>query len=222
MCPKNIPVRPGLSWRGLTIGKSTLNDLNELYGVIATRVDPDYKGAFADIYGIALTGTASIKRKLSGAVEACVVNWKIAALAISTVSDAELSDFVPDWITRFGIPDIVRWSVGGSWRYRDLVWPQQGLGLHVDLGDASLKLAYVTLVVFFPPLQAEIEMAQWPYAQMQNTRPDLPDDGFPQEQNPFDFPSMLATSNANQTATAIMAASPAATLSPRSTPARVH
>ncbi len=211
MCPKDIPLREGRSWRGITIGRSHLFDLEELYGVRATRVQISYfAGTFADLYGITLTDSASIARKLALGFQACIVDGKIAALAIRLVSDAQLSDYLEPWIIRFGAPEIISWSVGvgESWRYRTLIWPRQGLALYVDRGDLSPQGAFVTDVIFFPPAQSKEDLLGWPYAQLQTT----PLIGLEGEDsgplNPFDFAGMLATATAQSLPTPTLASTP--------------
>ncbi len=172
MCPKDVPLRQGLSWRGIVIGKSYLFDLEDLYGVRATRISMDYfHGSFADLYGITLTGRASIERKLALGFQACIVDGKVAALAVVPVNDIQLSDYLEGWITKFGPPEIISWpvGVGESYRYRTLIWPKQGLALYVDRGDFSPKGALVTTVIFLPPVRDPADLAKWPYSQLQTT-----------------------------------------------------
>lgn len=197
MCPENIPLESGLSWRGIIVGQSYLQDLEDLYGVVAAQVEPNLRGTFAPVYRISLTGKASLDRQLAIEVEACVVNWKIAALMISPVNDQQLSDAIETWVGQFGAPEIVSWSVGGSWRYRDLIWPKKGLALHVDLGDASLRMAYIATVVFFSPLRLNDDLSRWPYSQLRKLPPTMPnDEGYPEAVNPFDFAHMRVTATA--------------------------
>jgi hypothetical protein len=208
MCPKDIPLREGLSWRGITVGKSYLWDLEELYGVVATRVQIEYyAGSFADLYGITLTGKASIERRLARGFQACVVDWKVAALAIGLINDAQLSDYLEPWIIRFGAPEIISWSVGvgESWRYRTLIWPRQGLALYVDRGDLSPQGAFVTDVIFFPPAQSKEDLLGWPYSQLQTTPLIGLEGEYPGPLNPFDFAGMLATATARSLLTPTLA-----------------
>ncbi len=213
MCPKDIPLREGLSWRSITVGRSYLWDLDELYGVYSTPIQPIelsfFPGSFADIYRITLTSRASMDRRLATGVEACVVNWKIAALAITLINDSDLSPKMEDWIAHFGIPDVVTWSHGEEWRYRDLLWSKAGLALKVDTATLHDRWVSVNLVVFFPPVRSAGELStSWPYTQLRRTPPKGINEGYPEEANPFNFRAILAT----------VTAQPPTTLAPPATP----
>jgi hypothetical protein len=207
-CPANLVLREGLSWRGITIGRSTSDELNEVYGVIASRVEPIEKGNFAPIYSITLTSKASRERKLAASMEACFIGWKVAVLALSGDSDEFATPTVQYWIAQYGIPDIITWSYS-DWGYRTLVWPKVGLALEVRLDDRLLDLKnypytiYAETIIFFPPISRVEDLLGWPYSGLIQTLPTVPNDGgYPTVADPFNFEVLVSTEEPTLAATA--------------------
>jgi hypothetical protein len=198
-CPNNIRVAEGVKWRDITVGKATLDDLQELYGVLAIYPVPSSGNTFAPTYNISLTETASRQRKLAQTAEICLVNRKIAALALTLNNEEQLSIFLRDWLTKYGKPDIVTWAKGWGLQYRTLIWSKSGIALLVDAHAVDLepRAVFASVVVFYPPTQPPIDWAQWPYAGLTYTPVDVPNDaGYPTKENPFDFDLIFGTATA--------------------------
>lgn len=190
-CPRNLRVGPGPTWRNITVGQSTRYDLEELYGVQAAKDTPFDRGDFADTFSINLTASAARRRQLSGFASFCTVDGTIAVLALDAVHDSDLSSLLRDWITTLGEPDIVNWAPSGiGWRYRILVWPKQGVAVEVDAGSPDIP--FVQIVVLFPFMEV-IDWNQWPLSGLVQDAPRTPNDGYPTQENPFDFDTMRMT-----------------------------
>jgi len=196
-CPKDMTLRDGLSWRGVTIGYSPLSDVEDVYGVLGYRVDPIEPGSFAPSYGIDLTVKAARERKLPGSMETCIVDGRVAVLALSGDNDDTAPPSVPYWIQRFGIPDIVTWSYM-DWSYRDLLWSKVGLALEVRIDTTDLAhhpdQVYAEIIVFFPPSKNAGDLSSWPYSGLHKIAPTVPNDkGISTDENPFNFDAMVGT-----------------------------
>jgi hypothetical protein len=206
-CPANLSVRKGLSWRGITIGQSSLAELEEVYGVIASRIEPLEKGDFAPIYSITLTGKASRERNLASSMETCVVGGRVTVLALAGDNDKFATPTVQYWIEQYGVPDIITWSQI-DWGHRTLVWPKVGLALEVSLGDRVVDLKsnpyqiYAETIVFFPPIVKEADLSGWPYSGLRQKPLTTPNDGgYPTVQDPFNFEAVMGTAQATLSAT---------------------
>lgn len=193
-CPEHLSVRKGLSWRGIELGVSSLDDIQEIYGVIASRTAPLETGSFAPVYDIALTPRASRERKIPEAMEVCIVNGKVAVLSLSGDNDELASPSLLYWVQKYGPPNIVTWSFK-DWKYRDLVWSNLGLALEVriDTPDPANKpdQTYVESVIFFPPAQNQNDLLSWPYLGLREIAPTSPNDSGFFDKNPFHFESIL-------------------------------
>jgi hypothetical protein len=195
VCPRNLRVGPGPTWRSITVGQSTRYDLEELYGVQASKDIPSDRGNFADTFSINLTASAARERQLSQFANICTVDGTIAILALDAVHDSDLSLLLQDWIMRLGEPDIVNWAPSGiGWRYRILVWPKQGVAIEVDAGAIPFdpNAGLVQIVVLFPFMET-IDWDQWPLSGLVQDAPRTPNEGYPTQENPFDFDTMRMT-----------------------------
>jgi len=200
-CPKTMKLNKGHSWRNITIGESTLSDLQDLYGFLAG--DPMYRQNpfLAPTYSLTLTAEASRDRALARSVDACIVDRKIAALLLDPIHDAELPVMLRDWLIKYSAPSIVTFARSFDWGYRTLVWPNEGVGLIVDLRATNIDrdAVYTVLVAFFPPAQSPDDLNGWPYAGLLRSSPTLINDGYPAAMNPFDFEAMIGTSTPQPT-----------------------
>jgi hypothetical protein len=197
MCPRDMMVAEGPSWRGITIGKSLLNDLEEIYGVRFTRnlLSSDKDSGLS--YYVTLTSKASQERKLSGYAETCLVNGKIIALMLAVGKDSELpSGWLGEWIQQLGEPQIVTWAGNNDWGWRLLIWPKKGIALLADVRSINQDPSAVLIdsVVLFPFATDSISLSRWPFTKLVKTPPTANNiDGSPTAENPFMFDIIKAT-----------------------------
>ncbi len=190
MCPRDLRAGPGPTWRNITVGQSTRYDLEEIYGVQAAKDTPVNQRDFSDTFSIHLTASAARKRQLSQSAMLCTVNGTITMLALEPIYDSELSSFLQDWIIELGQPAIVNWTPSGiGWRYRILVWPEQGIAMEVDAAQPDFPS--VQIVVFFPFMET-IDWDQWPLSGLVQDAPSTLNEGYPTQENPFNFDGMIA------------------------------
>lgn len=197
-CPANMIVSAGPTWREITIGLSTLQDVENLYGVRAVPEEPHYSGDFGRSFNISLTAEAAQERKISAIIDFCVVDGKVAAFTVPLAYDDTLpTSQIDSWLSRYGRPELVTWvATGNTWEYRTLIWPGEGIALdvNVSLVEQEPHLAWVGSITFFPYAQGDNYLGQWPYTGLNRQAPTSNNDaGNPTEENPFDFDSMLAT-----------------------------
>lgn len=199
-CPRDMAVHEGATWRDITIGVSSITDIEDLYGTRFTNEPqrPWLNGDFAAAYSILLTPEGARERKLPQSADLCLVGGKILALSLSLAYDDSLpSSWLQDWISVYGTPELVTWAAtGNEWRWRTIVWPQHGIAVEVDVSavENDQRAALVNSVTFFPYAHGDNYLSQWPYTGLNRQTPTSNNDaGDPTEENPFDFDVMLAT-----------------------------
>ena len=174
-CPIDMPLAIGTTWRGITIGESSLIDLNDLYGVIASHVGPSQPlTEYADVYEISLTREVAQSRRIAQGAKTCLINNKIAALYLSVGFDSELPDTdYESWKNKYGEPNIVTWSTSGDWYRRTVIWNSPGVIVDVDIIGSvdEIPAAQVNGVVFFLPLNGDDLASVWPYNQLDVEQP---------------------------------------------------
>lgn len=83
---------------------------------------------------------------------------------------------------------------GNDWRFRTVIWPDEGIILNVDAGATpnDPKIALVAGVTLAPFSDNEQFLSEWPYLNLPTEPPTSVNQGFSAEQNPFNFAEMLA------------------------------
>lgn len=197
-CPADMAVSDGPTWRTITIGRSSLPNIEDLYGVRFTLDNQPawIAGDFARFYSVLLTAEAADRWELPGSAALCVVGGKIMVLSISVMgNDPELpSNWISEWVELYGVPEIVTWTAtGNDWRWRTVVWPQHGVAVDVDVAavETHPAAALVDSVTFFPYAQGNDYLASWPYTGLNRQPPTSPNEGYPNSENPFDFEALL-------------------------------
>lgn len=191
-CPTNLPSVEGNTWRGITINESRLLDLQNLYGVIASRSEPVQRSSssFTNVYTISLTRESAETRNIAQGVKVCLLDNKISALYLSVGFDSELPDAdYNSWIVRYGNPDIVTWSSSRNWNNRMAIWSAEGVAVDIDIIylDEDRVTAFVNGVLFFPPTVDNPSLETFPFNWLQQDAPDTtpPIEGLSVE-NPFE------------------------------------
>lgn len=194
-CPEDMPISEGPTWRTITIGRSVLDDIENLYGVRFTLENqPSWvTGSFAPAYGILLTADGARRWGLPQSADLCVIDGKIAALSL--LLDEEFPPgWIIDWVNRYGIPELVAWpALGNDWCWRVIVWPQQGIAVSVYAAAVEDQpgAALVNSVTLFPYAQGDDYLSAWPYTALNRQPPSSTNEGCPTAENPFDFEALL-------------------------------
>lgn len=195
-CPWKMVAGEGPTWRGVTIGKSSMADLEELYGVRFAQLPPRYAGNFAPTFYINLVSKTAEQRKMSQVAQACPdVNGKIAVLELSLAYDENFpSGWLHDWVWQYGVPEITTW-IGNEWDFRIALWPKQGFALAVDVQSTDLdpKVAAVNSIYYYPFVTDDQYMSRWPFSGLRKEAPTVSNNmGFPTKENPIDYEAMMA------------------------------
>src|SRR5262245_45659250 len=79
MCPKDMLISDGPTWRTVTVGRSSLDDIENIYDVRFTAESgrSGLEGNFAPTYSILLTAEGANKWKLPQSADLCLVDGKI-------------------------------------------------------------------------------------------------------------------------------------------------
>lgn len=194
-CPSELEVTDGPTWRSITIGQSTIADVEDLYGVQVVLDMPTLIGETGNSYYILLTPEAARERHLSQRIDICTVKGKIIAMTLQLGTDEYLpSGWIRDWIQLYGRPEVVSWAaIGNDWRWRVVVWPKHGVAAMVDVQAITNdpNAALVNSVTFFPYAEGKDYLNQWPYSALHFNAPTSVNEGYPVEVNPFNFELLL-------------------------------
>jgi hypothetical protein len=196
----------GPTWSEITIGQSTLGDverllstLNEEYAFIEND-DFNFRFVILDI-GQAVD--------IPFAVRLCLEENKVEVLSLTY--DASLSrprPYISDLVAQLGEPDAITWTNNPASRV--VFWFEKGIAAVVtvlpDVPGYHPIFGRVDTEIYFPYQEVEGYENRWPYNQ---TRPfnqflAWPSQGYDEygPENPFDFESMIATITAEPTRTA--------------------
>lgn len=195
-CPTGEISQLGPTWRGITIGVSTLDELDQILDPSQALLPIRVMGQWGNTVSLNYRG-----------MPVCAQGDIVTVIEIGPVL-LSLSDF----IAAYGIPDAVTWAPD-VW-YRVAFWFEEGVAAEVWSGTARRASephwGYVIKTLYFPYQSAVGYETRWPYAA---TYPEAPGpwdvaDQIPMEQNPFDLDAMIAT----------MTAQPSRTLIPTFTP----
>lgn len=142
-CSCIISVKSGPSWQNLTIGESSLEDVQSILGVEGTQSPQDNSWNFRDAHEAVTWYKA----------EACFVEQKLAALYIARDPNIGTMD-LDQILDQFGKPNRVTW--GPDFNLRALIWPEQGMLVFVPL--AGLKGGPILL---FSPMPSNVLETSW-------------------------------------------------------------
>lgn len=199
------PGNPGPTWHGVTIGKSSLDDLLKQFGDEGQEAVQTPSGALAF--------RLSTGQNLYP-VDVCVQGTAITAMIIGMIYVEPV--FLIDFVSEHGIPDAVTYTTNPYSRM--VFWFEQGLAVEVYANVGDMFFEKVFRVALFPYQPVTGHEARWPY---NRTWPEwIASDEFvtslPDTQNPFDFHAMVATITAqpSRTPTAIFTPRPTQTATP--------
>lgn len=199
-CPQNVEIKSGPTWRNITVGQSTLFDIEQLFGIRFTNVitfQPER--VYRNRFYVRLLDERAYKEELPTYVEVCLIEGKIATIHLAPDADSgTLSGPLSEWVQLYGLPKYVTWdATGNNLRWRTVVWPDKGIILHVDVSPTinDPTIALVTSVTFAPFATSDNFLSKWPYSNLPTESLPLTTEGFPTEQNPFDFNALIEHSD---------------------------
>lgn len=196
-CPVNLAGQ-GPTWKTITIGQSSVQDLEALYApygsIVVTGtpfppVLPYPEGEYALNYKIQVDRSKfQPQLGLPSYVEACVVNNKIAALTVYTWDDSNAPHFIEQLISLLGRPAVLSWHEDDQ-DTRLLHWPTEGI---------SAEISYYKAVyyIYYYPFRRANYRELWPINALLNTPPILYPNPDPTLEI-FDFPAIELTLTAN-------------------------
>jgi len=199
LCPVNLS-GVGPTWRNITIGKSTLQDLEELYKpyrVLPIRVTPydtrtkAYpKADYAPLFQI-WVGSDVYKESLglSAFVEVCTVSDVIAALRVAALYDSSVPHSIQELIGFLGRPALISWSEKEKYS-RLLLWPEKGI-------SAEVQNFVVLESIYFYPFRSSKDTDVWPLNRLLIKPVPIFFPGTPEPLDQFKFPALELTLTAS-------------------------
>jgi hypothetical protein len=136
----NVPLasEEGPTWNGLTIGKSTYQEVVQTLAPLTPAIDRD-AGDIEFLY----------PQSLLYGVSACFRGDVLTALKIT--DDHQYERSLDEWVNQYGNPYFVTWS--NDYYSRSVVWPEEGLLATVYVaGETSSGV-----IVFSPILEEEFQ-----------------------------------------------------------------
>jgi hypothetical protein len=213
----------GPSWMGITIGQSTLADVERLLSTLSddySLIDEDTNNIRFIIFEL-----SQRESDIPSAVRLCLVESVVVVLAATYNADLTApTTKLSDLIVEFGEPDTITWTDSSATRV--VFWFEQGFSAEVNVlpNDPNYPQLQPTFgrvlrQIYFPYQEAADYENRWPYNQ---TRPFNQFLAWPYQdydeygpENPFDFESMIATITAEPVRTVTpQLAMPTATASP--------
>lgn len=175
----DIVMNEGPTWRGITIGKTTLTDLEELLEAGETVIP--YRG---DMWRFEMLDFYHLPYQIT----ACIQNETIVAMKIGGLFTPL---WIDDFIAMYGVPDAVTYTRGSSERIA--LWFERGVAATVFIHENTNAYGLVGSFIYFPYQPVEGYETRWPYNRtLQEGVPSM-DQDVSNEQNPFDFNAMVAT-----------------------------
>lgn len=205
VCDEQDPAQNGLgpTWMGITIGKSTFEDLKTLldeFGYEYRYIGDDYdKRFFVENYSY----SQSIA-EAPGYVRICLKGDVIQVLSIAYWYPLEPTPNLTDYVALLGQPDAITWTNGEFDRIA--FWFEHGfaVGTNIIPDDHPQNSLQPTFgrtgsVYYFPYQDAINYETRWPYNKVRKynqflVSPEDPNSGIQfGVENPFDFDSIIAT-----------------------------
>jgi hypothetical protein len=203
---------PGPTWRGITIGESTLQQLQALMVGLSDNYTFTDRGPRGVIFSL-FSRKEALEKHIPSNLVACIENEVVVALSANDVEETP-SLFLDDLIAELGTPDAVTW--GNSSTSRVVFWFEEGIAVSVLIVE---PFGAVIFPVYFPFQPVDGYESRWPFNRTRILPVQHHEGGTPppSEQNPFDFDAILATITAqpSRTPTPTFVPYPTATSTPR-------
>lgn len=149
-CSQISIVKPGPSWSGLTIGISSLEDVNNRFAPSQGEWDTQ-RGNYSFL------NTYSSRDDTWSFVQTCFTGNTLSAMHI--VGSEDLERPLSSWLDEYSNPNLVTW--GGDYGTRSLVWASEGLLVVIDLYSD-----YSAYAVLFSPLSRQELASSWVVAEL--------------------------------------------------------
>ncbi len=198
----------GPTWRGVTVGVSTLSDLASQL----TDLGYTEKELIKDVWYF--TSPEGIWVDYVHWVSACVSDDVVSVVSIVTIS-APTSVYLTDFVARYGIPDAVTWADQTT---RVAFWFKAGVAVEVFIAEPDPAFGSINQIVYFP-YQSDIGYeTRWPFSRTArySGHPD-----YSLERNPFDFGAMIKTITAQPSRTPTTTFTPRPTRTPTAVSSRI-
>lgn len=205
-CPHVISGVGG-TWRGITIGKSTLEDVYILMAELSDSYiiidEPADEGILFDHPSNREAYEMDIPAQL------LVCNQENTVTALQYLEGVALGSepklFLDDLVAEYGVPDMVTWD--NTSISRSVFWFEAGVAADVLVTE---PFGSVISVVYFPFQPVKGYEDRWPFNQTRTKPLEHPEGGKqpPSEQNPFDYKAIQAK----------LTAQPSPTVTPTATP----
>lgn len=209
---EDSPSNDAPSWMGITIGESTLEDVEALLSTLSNDYifidDDDRDTRFTNFELLSFDNVDDIPSTVS----ICLDGNIIQVLSIRYTNYPGYRLYLDDFVSYLGVPDAVTWSNSPTGRV--VFWFEQGIAVEVSAvpNEPGYYPTYgrVGTEVYFPYQEVAGYEDRWPYNQTRKFNPYLP---LPQEigaseaaldfgpENPFDFDAMIATITAQPSRT---------------------
>lgn len=196
-------VEPGPSWLNITIGLSTLSDLQNTL----LNISDHYRSNYDNVVGVWRFRLAEREDQAPQAIIACETDNVITALQIS-LPQVDISEtlFLDDLVSALETPDVVTFSSNPPFVVTAF-WFEEGIAAEVyTASDDSYEpdptdpfYGQVEYITFFAYQEATGYTSRWPYNRTRLFNPYLPSPIG--TENPFDFDAMIATITAQPSRT---------------------
>ena len=201
ICPYFQFLESGSSWQNIEIGVSTQTDLEialERYGRYEIIYPTEGSLANSIRYSWSESAESGISQQAPLHVDICMQGSVITVMEVSWTN--QLPVYIEDLIVNLRVPDITVWS--SLVKRRSVFWFQIGVmaEVFVQQGDTD-SFGRITRVIYFPPQNLEGYENRWPFTITRIQPFDSADPSIPNEQNPFDFDSIVATITAEPSRT---------------------
>jgi hypothetical protein len=198
----------GPSWMGITVGQSTLADVEQLLSTLSDEYvfldDDDYDTRFV------IWTPTQVEEGEPTSIRLCLNQNIVQVIAVRYPYPLTRSrPYLIDLVNQFGEPDAITWNDNPS--SRGAFWFERGLAVVVSVvpndPDQSIQPSFglIALEIYFPYQDVEDYETRWPYNQTRlfNQFLSWPYEGYDDygPENPFDFDAMLATITAEPSQT---------------------
>lgn len=214
ICPYFQFLESGSSWQDIEIGVSTQTDLEialERYGRYEIIYPTEGSLANSIRYSWSESTESGSIQQAPLHVDICMQGSVITVMEVSWTNQHPI--YVEDLIVNWGVPDITVWS--SLVKRRSVFWFQLGVmaEVFVQQGDAD-SFGRITRLIYFPRQNLEGFENRWPFTVTRMQRFNPADVSIPNEVNPFDFDSMVATITAEPSRTPTPTLMPVTTATP--------
>jgi hypothetical protein len=161
-------VDEGHTWNGLTIGISTLEDVETQLAPAKAEWQADRDGyLFRHLYHLDLAF-----------VEACFAENTLSALNIIGTRLGTLPRLLSEWFPEYGEPDLIAFA--DDYYARSVIWSEKGILVVADqfYEDGVVREGTVRNVMFFSPIPTEDLLTSWLVIGLPSD-PGLPPDTWP-------------------------------------------